>query len=310
VYSTAVASGAADPVVHTAMDPLNARLDPNGVRMREARDSAQHPETLAIGVFFDVTGSMGGIPVILQKKLGGLMNLLISKGYVEHPAILFGAIGDAYSDRAPLQVGQFESGIELDDDLGKIWIEGMGGGTNHESYELVPFFFARHTSIDCWEKRGIKGYLFTMGDEMPYENIPRGIVQKFVGDTLQSDLTLQQVVDEVNERYHWFHLLVKEGANFRPGQTDVMWKKYLGERCLVLDKPENVAETIALTIGVNEGAIDIDTGADHLASVGLDPTAAHSISHALAPLAAKAALTKAGTASGIGDPGTPGIQRL
>jgi hypothetical protein len=33
-------------------------------------------------------------------------------------------IGDATCDRAPLQIGQFESGIEINQDLAKLWLEG------------------------------------------------------------------------------------------------------------------------------------------------------------------------------------------
>ena len=82
-------------------------LEPYGVAVRESRDSAEHPASLAISVLFDVTGSMGGVPRVLQTKLADLHGLLLRKGYVDHPQIMFGAIGDAYSDRVPLQVGQF-----------------------------------------------------------------------------------------------------------------------------------------------------------------------------------------------------------
>jgi hypothetical protein len=51
-----------DRVCHQAMNPF-------GVAQRESRDSDAHPQSLAIAVIFDVTGSMGSIPVTLQKKL-------------------------------------------------------------------------------------------------------------------------------------------------------------------------------------------------------------------------------------------------
>ena len=66
-------SGRASWRVHKA-------LDPKGVGFRESRDSAEHPNSKAIAVLFDVTGSMGHIPIILQKKLAELMGLLIRKG--------------------------------------------------------------------------------------------------------------------------------------------------------------------------------------------------------------------------------------
>src|SRR3989344_50753 len=51
------------------------KMDPKGA-LRESRDSATHPESLAIGVVFDETGSMGDNPRIVQEKLKNLMNLL------------------------------------------------------------------------------------------------------------------------------------------------------------------------------------------------------------------------------------------
>ena len=152
---------------------VHPALDPRGV-MRESRDSAEHPESLAIAVLFDVTGSMRGVPRALQAKLPQLLGLLLRKGYVEHPQIMFGAIGDATCDRAPLQVGQFESDNRMDDDLGRILLEGGGGGQKTESYELAMYFMARHTAIDCFDKRGRRGYLFIIGDEMAYPRVKRG----------------------------------------------------------------------------------------------------------------------------------------
>src|SRR5512138_3280725 len=70
----------------------HATLDPKDLKMRESRDSAEHPDSTAIVVMFDVTGSMGSIPVTLQKKLPNLLGLLLRKGYVADPQILFGAI--------------------------------------------------------------------------------------------------------------------------------------------------------------------------------------------------------------------------
>jgi len=159
-HTAAVAKGVAPKAVHP-------KLDPKGVT-RESRDSAEHPNSVAIGVMFDVTGSMGGVPITLQQKIPQLMGLLLRKGYIQDPQIMFGAVGDFFADHAALQVGQFESGIEMDDDITNLWLEGGGGGTNQESYQDALYFFARHTSTDCWEKRGKKGYLFLIGDEAPY----------------------------------------------------------------------------------------------------------------------------------------------
>src|SRR3954454_732112 len=163
-YDHDVKAGQAAAQVHPKKDPL-------GVKVRESRDSDAHPTSHAVGVLMDVTGSMRQVPVILQANLPRLMGLLIRKGYLEHPQILIGGIGDSTCDKAPLQVGQFESGIEIEDDLGKLFLEGGGGGHITESYELAMYFMARHTSMDCLDKRNKRGYLFIIGDEMPYRAV-------------------------------------------------------------------------------------------------------------------------------------------
>ncbi len=163
-HDHAVRQGEVERGVHEKMDPRN-------VKLRESRDSDVHPESRAVAVLFDVTGSMQGVPRILQANLPRLMSLLIDGRYLDHPQILIGAIGDATCDAAPLQVGQFESGIEIEDDLGRLYLEGGGGGHITESYELAMYFMARHTAIDCWEKRGQRGYLFLIGDEIPYPRV-------------------------------------------------------------------------------------------------------------------------------------------
>src|SRR5208337_1837700 len=83
-YDHEIKMGAAEARVHDKMNP-------KGVMVRESRDSEAHPESHAVGVLFDVTGSMQKVPRILQENLPKLMSLLIRKGYLEHPQILIGA---------------------------------------------------------------------------------------------------------------------------------------------------------------------------------------------------------------------------
>lgn len=268
--------------VHEEMDPKKFK---NGIR--ESRDSDAHPNSKAIAVFFDETGSMGGTPRILQKKLGQLMSLLVEKGYVTDPQIMFGAVGDAYSDNAPIQAGQFESGIEMDSDLGKLYLEGMGGGQEHESYGLVHYLIGNHTSIDCYEKRGEKGYLFTIGDENPYEKISKNHIKEHIGDNLETDISLAEAIEKTKEKYNVFHIIPNEpGASTYVGRDDIKkhWNKYLGENVLLLDTTEAICETIALTIGLLEGTIDLEDGMEHLKQLGVDDRIVRSASQAVATL--------------------------
>ncbi|MEZ4860570.1 MAG: hypothetical protein R3C14_04660 [Caldilineaceae bacterium] len=265
---------------------VHDQMNPRGVT-RESRDSADHPNSVAVGVIFDVTGSMGSVPRMLQTKLGKLMRLLIQKGYLDHPQVLFGAVGDAYCDAVPLQIGQFESGLEMDDELGKIFLEGGGGGQVHETYELGIYFMAHHTTIDCYEKRHKKGYLFTIGDEKPYPMVQRQQVQKHIGDRLKRDLPIAAVIAEVQRRYEYFHIIPTNTAHGQNPEVQDRWRELLGERVLLLEDEAAVCETIALAIGLCEGTVyDLNHGADDLVQAGYDATAATAAATALTRYAA------------------------
>lgn len=263
---------------------VHDRLDPYGVSVRESRDSDEHPESLAIAVLFDVTGSMRDVPRILQTKLPQLLGLLLRKGYVAHPQILFGAIGDATCDRAPLQIGQFESDNRMDDDLARILLEGGGGGQKTESYELAMYFMARHTSIDCLEKRGKRGYLFLIGDEMAYPRVKGSEVDEVIGDKLEANIPIADIVAELKRKWETYYIL-PEGTSY-VGDREVLgfWRKQLGQNVIELADLDAVCETIALTVGLGEDSIDLDEGLEHLRDVG--STAGPAVSKALATIGA------------------------
>jgi hypothetical protein len=269
------------------------RLDPSGVRWRESRDSDEHPTSRAVTVLFDVTGSMHTIPQRLQEKLPELLGLLLRKGYLAHPQIMFGAIGDATCDAVPLQIGQWESDNRLDEDLERIFLEGGGGGQATESYELALYFMARHTAIDCYEKRGEKGFLFLIGDEMAYPRVKRDEVQRIVGDGLQEDIPVARIVAEVRERFHLYYLLPTTAHHGGDPQIRDFWRGLLGQHVIELDDPDAVCETIALLIGLHEG-VDLAAGVDDLRDFGVDGSTVHSVSTALAPVAASAAVNGRG----------------
>jgi len=287
-------------------------LDPRGVGMRESRDSAEHPTSVAISVLFDVTGSMGSVPRELQAKLPALFGLLLRKGYVEHPQIMFGAIGDATCDRVPLQVGQFESDNRMDDHLGNIVLEGGGGGQIKESYELAMYFMARHTSIDCFEKRGRKGYLFIIGDENPYKKVDVRQVRDVIGDDLQAAIPTKEILTELERMYHVFYIIPAGAAHARDSAVIDTWRALLGERVIELEDLGLASETIALTIGILEDSIDLDEGLDDLRDIGADAAVAP-VGRALTRIRPDAGRRPAVTSGGPGrSPATPdgGITRL
>ena len=89
-------------------------MNPHGVKFRESRDSPEHPNSIGILFALDVSGSMGIIPQDLATAtLPGFMRALT--GVLPDAQVLFMAFGNAYADRSPLQVGQFETESHLVD---------------------------------------------------------------------------------------------------------------------------------------------------------------------------------------------------
>lgn len=283
-------------------------LDPRGVTVRESRDSDAHPNSLAVSVLFDVTGSMGRVPRSLQTKLPDLFGLLLRKGYVEDPQILFGAIGDATCDRVPLQIGQFESGNELEDDLGNILLEGGGGGQMTESYELAMYFMARHTAMDCMDKRGRRGYLFMVGDEMAYGSVKAREVRDVIGDDLNENIAFPAILDELRRRFEVYFIMPTGSYHFRDDRVREFWEKHMGQNLILLDDLDAVCETIAVTVGLGEETIDLEEGLKDLADAGSDQ--ADVVGKALRPLARERGSVAASSGvEGIAGDG-PGVDRL
>lgn len=273
---------AAQPVTEWKAHP---DLDPNGMTIRESRDSTEHPNSVGISVLFDVTGSMLQVPQAMQKRLPDLLNALLLSGYIEDPQICMGAIGDGYSDRVPLQVGQFESDNRIDDQLRNVFLEGNGGGTGEESYELGFYFAARHTVLDCVEKRDKKGYLFMVGDELPYSVLRPRIVQKVFGSDLLGgeDVPIEALVAEAQEKFNIFFIIPGDTHHAGEERLTQTWENLLGPNAIQVSSSDYMVETISTLIGLTEGKADM---AAAIASVkAVNPDAAAAVESAVAKYA-------------------------
>ena len=237
-------------------DTMNPAMLKNGIR--ECRDSMDHPYSVPIMIFVDVTGSMGGIPYnLIQNKFPQMMDTLVGHG-VNDAQICFGAIGDHISDMVPLQIGQFEQEtVKLVDGLADIYIEGGGGGQAMESYPLAWYIAGYHTSIDSYEKRGLKGFLFTIGDESFHPDYNGKFIRQMMGmKEAPQGYSAKQLYATASEKYHIFHVHVEDGS-YSSKRIGHDWKQLLGERFLTLKDSNNIAELIGTTVSVINGA-DMD----------------------------------------------------
>lgn len=233
-------------------------MDPKNIKVRESRDSEDNPNSNAIIVALDVTGSMGIIAERMAKEgLGTLVQGIYDRKPVDDPHVMIMAVGDVFSDNAPLQATQFEADIRIAEQLKDIFLEGGGGGNAFESYDLPWYFAARKTSIDCFEKRGKKGYLFTIGDELPpQQSATVQMLKEVLGSNDElAKLSPLEALKEAQEKYEVFHIIVEEGsyASREKRKVTSAWREILGGRAVSLNNYKYIAEVILSIIEVSEG---------------------------------------------------------
>ena len=194
---------------------------------------------------------------IARDGLKTLFTEIYDRKPITDPHIMFMGIGDVVCDAAPLQVSQFEADIRIADQLTNLFLEHGGGGNSCESYTIPWYFAAMKTSLDSYEKRKKKGYLFTVGDEEPPERLLARELEKVFGPGQYSDLTSEQLLDMVTRMFHVFHVVIEEGSHCRyMGSRDrVMekWHKLLGQNVIPLSDYTKLSEVIVSTIQVVEG---------------------------------------------------------
>lgn len=231
---------------------LSEVLNPFKV-MRECRDSKEHPHTMPVILALDVTGSMGGASVAVAKQLGQIMEDIFSDKNVPDVEFCVMAIGDLAYDREPIQMGQFESDIRIAEQIDAIYFEGCGGGNKYESYTAAWYMGLNHCDLDCW-KRGQKGIIITLGDELPNPHLPirgnrKGLIDA-TGDNLQGNIETKDLLPEVREKFNVYHISVNDSQcsyeyNNRQGNVDKEWKNLLGEGCYFVCGLNNLGKTIS-----------------------------------------------------------------
>lgn len=200
-----------------AANKMEERFNPKFINVREARDSDEHPESTPIMIGLDVTGSMGYLSEEIAKNgLHETMMKIYSTNPVKDPQMLFSAIGDV-RDAAPLQVTQFESDIRIAEQLLSLWLEGQGADSP-EDYQLLWYFAAKHVKTDAFEKRGKKGFLFTIGDADCHEQLFGQDIYRIFDDK-HVDVSSVELAKQASEKFELFHIHIY-------GRTEVLPKNF------------------------------------------------------------------------------------
>lgn len=258
--------GWGDYKAHESLDPLRDGKP----TIREARDSAEHPESTPIAIPFDVTGSMGDNPAKLQVALKPLFGMLVRRDVCPDPQISVMAYGDAYCDFVPLQVGQFESDNRIDDELDNVFIEQGGGGNDGETATLAAQYLNDHVVTDAWEKRRKKGYVFFVGDERALDLKPSQVTE-FIGDKQPAgSLSAEAVFKRLQEKWNVYFLLIDNLAA-RDQESYEQYSSLLGpEHVIKIHSGEEAPAVIVAIIGAMEETADSKTLGTELVEAGFD----------------------------------------
>lgn len=260
---------------HEDLDPSKAIPSAGplaGKVVRESRDSDEHPNSTPIFIGFDSTGSMGFVPRVVQDKLKTVFGLIMEKQYAPDPQVAVATYGDAWIDRVPLQVSQFESDNRVDDNLDKMFLEGGGGGNGGETASLMLYFAAHHTSTDSVEKRGKKGYLFFVADETMLDITPAHVERHIGAKPFETgempSLALEDIATAVQEKYEVVILLIDNLSARMQGSHEHYSRLFGADHVLTVEDPNMIAETIASLVGMFEGR-DQTTVEDDLVASGV-----------------------------------------
>lgn len=236
-------------------------FDPSQMKLpREALDSSMSPHSRGMIFAEDVTGSMDRYLLsLIQKQYPKLIKEVLNR-FSFNPHIMFMGIGDvAAHDKAPLQVTQFESDLRMLEQLEKIWLEKKGGGNKYESYILAWYFAAKYCKMDCYEKRGEKGFLFTFGDEEPTPYLTANELRTVFGDREDLDtrtVSATDCLEMVSEKFYPYHIILHGNGYYMCELSK--WRDLMGGHACDLDDYDCLPDLVCAILDMYEGISKTD----------------------------------------------------
>jgi hypothetical protein len=233
---------------------MEERFDPKFIDVRESMDSEEHPNSTPVIIGLDTTGSMGYLSEEIAKNgLNETMLKIYASKPIDDPQLMFAAIGDV-TDRAPLQVTQFESDIRIAEQLFALWLEG-NGGDSPEDFELLWYFADKHTRIDSFEKHEKKGFLFTIGDADVHKDVKGAYIANIFKDDAVG-YTSKELFEMASKKYHVFHIHLNNN-----GLVPVNLSSIMGGKVAVIPKssvsaiPEVIISIMQLANGEDKKTV-------------------------------------------------------
>jgi hypothetical protein len=237
-------------VVHENLDCKRIHNKPFG--KLESRDSIEHLNSTAVIVGLDVTGSNIQRAREAQRKLPKLMDRLVK--YLPDPQVAIAANDDYHSvGEKAIQFADFESDNRVDEHLRNVLLTSQGGGNHGESYDLMMWIAANRTIIDCYEKRGKKGYFFMYADEPIFSTTSGQQLNKVLGVNEFSNsfsVPIKQTIAKLKETYDAYVIWPQGGFTEAHEQFVELFGQ---DHVVTLQHPNLIVEAICAVVAMKEG---------------------------------------------------------
>ena len=230
------------------MTNISKNLDPLN-KVRECRDSKEHPNTIPVILALDVTGSMGQAAVEVASQLNIIMTEIYKN--VQDVEFLIMGIGDFDYDDSPLQVSQFESDIRIAKQLDELYFEFGGGPNRYESYTAAWCFALNNTKLDCWN-RGKKGIIITMGDEEINPYIDGTAYRRIVGGQDSSTIETVPLYKKVIEKFDGYHINVERGTHTGTDDIRKSWTFVIGDENFISTEIQGISQHISRIVSEHD----------------------------------------------------------
>ncbi|QQG45223.1 MAG: hypothetical protein HYW89_04485 [Candidatus Sungiibacteriota bacterium] len=151
-----------------------------------------------MAIVTDQSGSMGEWPATMFSKMPYLEHEAKTEYMGTDVEISWGAIGDARNnEKYPLQMRPFAKGTDHAQRLKELVIEGEGGGTTQESYELAALYCARNVVMP----NAVRPLLIVIGDESPYDFVDPEEAELIARVKLPQKVRTSQIFDELKQKF-------------------------------------------------------------------------------------------------------------
>ncbi len=205
-------------------------------------------------VVMDGTGSMKKWPQEIFRRLPLFHADAVRYLGGNDVEILFIVMGDAKTDRRPIQIARFGRGPELDTILAAFDFNDCGGGGNgHESHELVASYLQQR--LDVSSARNVHAFFIT--DEPPFARVDAAECRTHLGFEPRAELRQTDALFAALRRKMHVHAVLCATGSYEPAPIEARWTELLGEEgVLRLDDHRRVVDVMLGTLAAVTGQVD------------------------------------------------------